>query len=133
MPLRMEEGVSVVMARKGTAPRYATGIRPANQVRSAQYRGAPGRRWSSGLLGCHATPDPTQTRPVPVPVRLPGRAARALAGAARGGPRSRRVDRDGRPTAIAVGLDRRPDRRGARTRAAAPGLAYAPERWGGTS
>src|SRR3954452_1852276 len=35
MPLRTGEGVSVVMARKVTASRYAAGIRAANQGRSA--------------------------------------------------------------------------------------------------
>src|SRR3954454_10108674 len=42
MPLRTEEGVSVVMARKVTASRQAAGIRGANRVRGAHTGELPG-------------------------------------------------------------------------------------------
>ena len=119
------------MAGKVTRPALLAGARAPSADGAAVYRGATGPWSPSGLLGCDATTDPTQTGPVPLPVRVPGGAARALAGASRDRPRSRRIDRDGRPAALPVGPDRRRDRPPARGGAAAPGPASAPERRGG--
>src|SRR5215211_3740595 len=67
-----------------------------------------------------ATPHPTEPGAVPLPVRVTGCAAGAVARASRRGPRSRGVHRNGRPAPVAVRPDGRRDRRPARLGAPAP-------------